>query len=31
MKRIALFAHYDRDGIVDDYVILLSSWVGPCR
>ena len=21
MKRIALFAHYDRDGIVDDYVI----------
>ena len=21
MKRIALFAHYDRDGIIDDYVI----------
>ena len=21
MKRIALFAHYDRDGLIDDYVV----------
>jgi lipopolysaccharide biosynthesis protein len=29
MKRIALFAHYDRDGIVDDYVIYYLRGLAP--